>query len=238
MLRHIKWLEAKENCVMRCKAELKASFSLSLPLSSGDWKTIKRLMSQKIMMSLLLLEVYVEFRETLRLIVFTLLSWRWAINHDNESLFSRHVHGKTKNVLPSPEVYCDMRNKFACDFFSSQGGWIQKEEKEREQQVLRKFIFDALDSMKRIRMPPNNRIKLTPTKLNIFSSLDRELNYVYAKALIWFYRASPVEFVLALWHFWCYFHSDHVSELETRFQGRNKEQSRQQGRVRFIPQLN
>lgn len=84
------------------------------------------------MMSLLLLEVYVEFRETLRLIVFTLLSWRWAINHDNESLFSRNVHGKTKNVLPSPEVYCDMRNKFAFEFFSSQGGWIQKEEKERE----------------------------------------------------------------------------------------------------------
>lgn len=120
------------------------------------------------MMSLLLLEVYVEFRETLRLIVFTLLSWRWAINHDNESLFSRHVHGKTKNVLPSPEVYCDMRNKFAFEFFSSQGGWIQKEEKEREQQVLRKFIFVALDSMKRIRMPPNNRIKLTPRKLKIF----------------------------------------------------------------------
>lgn len=66
---------------------------------------------------------------------FTPLSWRCAINHDNESFyqhFSRNVHEKTKNVLPSQEADCDMRNKFACEFYSSQGGWIEKEEKEIE----------------------------------------------------------------------------------------------------------
>lgn len=121
------------------------------------------------MMSLLL-EVCVGSR----FIVVSLLSWRWAINHDKESFSSRNVHEKTKNVLSSPEAYHDMRNKFACEFYSCQGGRIERGKE--EQQVLRKFMFNALGSMNRSRVPQNNQIKPTPRKFNIFSPPDRELN--------------------------------------------------------------